>query len=91
MRYEREKEREAYNCVIWQVVPLQTHLIAGLFNVSPSISVPSSRADPLHGSPVVFHNDPACASHCWNIEFNAFTVSQVTTSQHYHIYHMTKI
>ncbi|GMY38142.1 inactive LRR receptor-like serine/threonine-protein kinase BIR2 [Fagus crenata] len=58
------------------VVALQSHLIAGLFIESPSISVPSSKADPLHGSPVVFHNDPACASHCWNIEFNAFTVSQ---------------
>ena len=87
---EREREREAYNCVIWQVVTLQTHLIAGLFLVS-SKSIPSSMADPLHGSPVMFHNDAACASHCWNIEFNAFTVSQVTTSQHYHINHMTKI
>ena len=41
---------------------------------------------PLHGFPLMFHYASACASHCWNIEFNAPTVTQPSiSSHHYHI------
>ena len=67
--YEKEREREAYNCVIWQMVPLlkvQSHLIDGLL-IGSSKSI-SFKAVPLYGSPLMFHNATACASHCWNTE-----------------------
>ena len=78
----RKREREAYNCVIWQMVPLlkvQSHLIDGLL-IGSSKSV-SFKVVPLYGSPLMFHNATACASHCWNIEINALTVSQLTISR----------
>ena len=77
----RKRERKAYNCVIWQMVPLlkvQSHLIDGLL-IGSSKSI-SFKAVPLYGSPLMFHNATACASHCWNIEINALTVSQLTIS-----------
>lgn len=61
---------------MWQVLLLlneQSHLIAGLLLLlSNSVSF---IADPLHGSPLMFHKGVACVPHRWNIEFRALTVS----------------
>ena len=64
---------------MWQVAPLskvQSQTMAGLlFGLSNSESVALS-ADPLHGSPLMFHNGTAGASHCCSIEFSALTAHQ---------------
>lgn len=60
---------------MWQVLLLsyeQLHLIPGLLS-SLSNGV-SSVADPLHGSPLMFHEAAALTSHARKIEFRALSV-----------------